>query len=294
MEKNILFVIMVLLSINIIAQEKSNKTNIVIIDDNNETVVLGVSKAKVEVNNENDTITKITLGHKRFDIIEGDDKTKVNMVHLPREKFKGHYAGVQLGFCSYFGPDFSNTMPEGGAFMEPNKGKSMAFSINFLQYNIGLQKHKKNIGLVTGMGWTVYNYRTDNQYKIMRNESGITVGEPIAEKVTKNKIVSNYINIPLLLEAQIPSSTNRSTAFISAGVYGGFKIGSHTKTVTEGNNKSKSKENINLNPIQYGAMVQLGYKFIKLYATYNFSSLYEKNKGPELYPYSIGLTLVNF
>ncbi len=280
----------------LIANHSIAQKKVIIIDDNDETTIVGIPKANVEVVYDNDTVTKITLGQRRFDFIEDHfGSTKVNMVHVPRDKFRGHWSGVQLGFCSYLGPDFSNTLPDDAAFMEPNKGKSMAFTLNFLQYDIGLQRHKKNIGLVTGLGWTVYNFRTDNQYTPVRNDDGITVGEPITDKtIQKNKITTSYFNIPLLFEAQIPSTTCRSRAFISAGVYGGFRIGSHVKTMDTDKNKSKSRDNINLNSFQYGAMVQLGYKFIKLYANYNFSTLYEKDKGPELYPYSIGLTFVNF
>ncbi|TLX76994.1 PorT family protein [Labilibacter sediminis] len=295
----LIIVCAVLIPSSLLAQEdkkeKPKTVDVIVIDEDNDRAEVGFPRAKVEVQNDNDTVAKITIGHKRWEFIEKDDKTKVRMVHVPRNEFKGHYAGVQLAFCNYLGPNYSSSLPDDADFMDINSGKSMAFSINFLQYDIGIQKRKNNLGLVTGLGWTVYNYRQDNQYRIVRNDEGITVGEPITDgEVKKSKITTSYINIPLLFEAQIPSSSRRSTAFISAGVYGGFKIGSHTKTVLYGENKKKSRDNINLNPIQYGAMVQVGFKVIKLYGTVNFSSLYEKNKGPELYPYSIGVTLMNF
>ncbi len=282
------------------AQENSTTTkekkvvDVVVIDENKEKAIVGFPRAKVEVQEHNDTVTTITLGHKRWEIIEEDNKTNIRMVHIPREKFKGHYSGVWLGFCNYTGPDFDTSIPADGDFMELNSGKSMAFTINFLQYDISLQQRKKNLGLVTGLGWTVYNYRHDNQYMIQKNSQGITYGEPATDAIDKSKIVASYLNIPLLFEAQIPSDQNRCTAFISAGVYGGFKIGSHTKVVYTDGDKNKSRDDININPFQYGAMVQVGYKIIKLYATYNFSTLYEKDKGPELYPYSVGITLANF
>ncbi len=275
--------------------KKENKAvDVIVIDENKEKAIVGFPRARVEVQEHNDTLTTITLGHKRWEIIEEDDKTNVRMVHIPREKFKGHYSGVLLGFCNYSGKDFDTSIPADGDFMELNSGKSMAFTINFLQYDIGLQQRKKNLGLVTGLGWTVYNYRQDNQFMIQKNSQGITYGEPVTDVVDKSKIVASYLNIPLLFEAQIPSDQNRCTAFISAGVFGGFKIGSHTKVVYADGDKNKSRDDININPFQYGAMVQVGYKIIKLYATYNFSTLYENDKGPELYPYSVGITLANF
>ncbi len=277
-------------------QEKESKSvDIIDIDKNREKAIVGFPGAKMEVQENNDTVAKVTIGHKRWEFIEENNKTNVRMVHIPRESFKGHWSGVYLGFCNYLGSDFTNNLADDADFMNINAGKSMAFSINFLQYDVNLQKQRNNIGLVTGLGWTVYNYRLDNQYLLQINDDGITYGEAITDKtVEKSKLVTSFINIPLLFEAQIPSSNSRSTAYISAGVYGGFRIGSHTKTVYTDGDKQKSRDNINLNPIQYGAMFQVGYKIIKLYATFNFSQLYEPNKGPELYPYSIGLSLLTF
>jgi len=286
-----------LFSISVLSQQNNNKESngIIVINESKENSVVGFKNAKVEVQNFNDTVAKITLGHKRWEFIEENNDTKVRMVNIPRNKFIGHYAGVQLGFCNYLGSNHSSVIQDDANFMNINSGKSMVFSLNFLQYNIGIQKVKHSMGLVTGLGWSVYNYRQDNQYRITTNETGVTIGETIVDgKVKKSKITVSYINIPLLFEAQIPSSSRRSTAFVSAGVYGGFKIGSHTKTVLYGGGKSKARDNINLNSIQYGAMFQVGYKIIKLYATVGFSSLYKNEMGPELYPYSIGVTLLNF
>ena len=241
----------------------------------------------MEVDEFNDTIAKITIGQRRWEFIEEGRNTKVRMVKVMRDDFKGHWAGVQLGFCNYSETD---KVP----FMDINSGKSMTVGINFLQYNVGLQQSKNNFGIVTGMGWSVYNYRFDNDYQITTNDDGITIGNPTGDNhVKKSKIVTSYLNVPLLLELQ-NSDESRHDLFISAGVYGGFRIGSHTKMIYYGDDKKKSRQDININPFQYGAMFQVGLNFIKLYGTYNFSSLFESDKGPEVTPFTVGLTLVNF
>ncbi|SMO60343.1 Outer membrane protein beta-barrel domain-containing protein [Saccharicrinis carchari] len=286
-----IFLCAFLLPIGMQAQENkkpaSKTSEVIVIDENNERVIVGFKNARVEVNERNDTVAKITIGRRKWEFIEDYGSTKVRTVRVNHEDFKGHWAGVQLGFCNYQETDHAG-------FMDLNSGKSMTVGINFLQYSIGLQKHKTNLGLVTGMGWAVYNYRFDSNYLIQKNEEGITVGVPIADRnVKKNKIVASFINVPLLLELQ-SCEAGRQDAFISAGIYGGLKLGSHTKTVYEGNDKHKSRHDINLNPFQYGLMFQMGINWIKLYGTYNLSTLYEADKGPEVTPFTVGLTLVNF
>lgn len=284
-------------------EDKSNKNsekNVVTISEDGDKTEINVSGIKLEVKNYGDTITKITIGTRRFEVIEDHDKARVRMVRIPRETFKGHWAGVDMGFNGYMNSDFSTDLDAGAGFMDLNMGKSVTLSLNFLQYNIGLQKHKNNIGMIIGAGWTFYNYRTDKPYNFIKDDlSGQTIGVPIASEynVKKNKITTSFINFPLLFEFQVPAGQVDHRLFLSAGGYCGFRLGGHTKMVYDADGsrkKDKSGKDINLNPVQYGAMVRVGYRFIKLYATYNFSTFYSDNKGPELYPYTIGLTLLSF
>ncbi|WP_439183167.1 porin family protein [Carboxylicivirga taeanensis] len=282
------------------AQESEKSKGIVSVEEKNGKSIVKAPGVKVEVDELNDTITKITIGSRRFEIIEDYNRSRIRMVRVPREKFKGHWAGCDIGFNGYFTSDFSTDLPSDALFMDLNGSKSVTFSINFLQYNIGLQRHKNNFGMVLGAGWTFYNYRTDLPYTFERDAStGRTIGVPVPEErsVEKNKITTSFINIPLLFEWQIPASEPYHRFYVSAGPYCGFKIGGHTKLVYKENGnrtKDKGRDDINLTPFQYGAMFRVGYRFINLYATYNFSTFYTDNRGPELYPFTIGLSLIQF
>ncbi len=284
------------LPVKTVAQE--NVKNLVEVNEDTEKTTVKFPGGNIEVNNYSDTITKITLGHRRFEVIENYNHTRIRMVRVPREKFKGHFAGVDLGFNGYMASGFTTSLPPEDQFMDLNFSKSMTVSLNFLQYSIPFQRNRNTIGAVIGAGWTFSNYRTDSKYIIELDDNGNTIGRPEEDRtVTKNKLSTSFINIPLLFEFQIPTNNDKQRFFISAGGYTGFLVKAHTKVVYDDSGtktKQKYKGNLNVSPVQYGAMVRLGYSWIKLYATYNFSTLYMKNKGPELYPYSIGLTLTNF
>ncbi len=305
--KKISILLVALLYIHIVtfktlAQENNKSTekvkNLVEVNEDTDRTTVNFPRGNIEVNNYSDTITKITLGHRRFEVIENYNKTRLRMVRVPREKFKGHLAGVDLGFNGYMASGFTTSLPSEDQFMDLNFSKSMSVSLNFLQYSIPFQRNRNTIGVVIGAGWTFNNYRTDSKYIIELDDNGNTIGRPEEDRtVTKNKLTTSFINIPLLFEFQIPTNNDRNRFFISAGGYTGFLVKAHTKVVYNDSGirtKQKYKGNLNVSPVQYGAMVRLGYSWIKLYATYNFSTLYMKNKGPELYPYSIGLTLINF
>jgi hypothetical protein len=282
-------------------QKKEHSRSLISVEEDYDKSVVKAPGVTVEVDNFNDTITKITVGSRRFEVINDHRRSRVRMVRVPREKFKGHWAGFDIGYNGYLDSDFSSDLPDNALFMDLNGSKAITVSINFLQYNIGLQKNKDNLGLVLGAGWTFYNYRTDKPYTFERNEeTGHTFGNPTPDErhIIKNKITTSFINIPLLLEWQIPSTEPFHRFYISAGPYCGFKTGGHTKMVYKENGKKvKDKsddDNLNIKPFQYGAMIRLGYRFINLYATYNFSTFYTKDRGPELHPFTVGVSLVQF
>ena len=90
------------------------------------------------------------------------------------------------------------------------------------------------------------------------------------------------------------NTKRRKRVYLSAGVVGDAKLGSHTKVVYRENGnrqKDKIKGDFNLRQFRYGITTRLGYKALNLFAIYYPNTLFEENKGPEIYPFTIGLSL---
>ena len=208
-----------------------------------------------------------------------------------KKKFRPHYAGIELGLANYLTPDNSLTLPIEDSYMDLNTGRSYNFGINFVDVGVGFGTDK--IGLVSGMGFEFTHYRFYGQNSIRKDPvTGITdeYVPPYAGTITKSKFTMWYLNVPLLIEFQIPAGRKRVN--LSAGVVGGLKLCSRTKMkYTEGGSKSKevSKGDYNLYPFRWGTTARVGYGFMHLYATYYPTSLFKKDMGPELYPLNVGL-----
>ncbi|PLW99671.1 MAG: hypothetical protein C0594_16815, partial [Marinilabiliales bacterium] len=175
--------------------------------------------------------------------------------------------------------------------MELNTGQSWGISINPIEQNFNI--YNEQIGLVTGLGFEFNNYKFDNNIVLVDDPAGVTYFLDTVRQFSKNKLTTIYLNIPLILEAQIPVGDDE--IHIGAGIIGGVKIGSHTKYIYENNgNKMKNKqfEDFNLNSFRYGVTARVGYKGINLFANMNLSSMFEDNKGPELFPVMIGFSVV--
>lgn len=233
----------------------------------------------------------VRMGKKEVKVIDHEGGTEIivgkNKHRKNPDKFDGHWEGLEFGFNSFAKTDYSMYNANDHDFMSLNQGKSLEFNFNFYELNIGLCKNY--VGLVSGMGLSFNNYRFDNPYTI---EKGLTRTEPVPldpNNLAKTKLAMSYLNVPLLLEFQVPVNQREGRLFISAGIIGGVKIGSHTK-VKYGNDKEKDRSGFYINSFNYAATARVGYKDISLFAKYSLTSLFEDGKGPKLTPFTIGIS----
>ena len=193
--------------------------------------------------------------------------------HLP--KFKGHWAIFEMGVNSFTNVNYSNYATKN--FMDVDHNKSMEVNINIFKISFGLQKKENNIGLVTGMGLNFNDYRFSNPYTI-KNDNGNIVPVPITDQhLTKTKLSTGYLTVPLLLEFRLP---RESGLWVSVGAIGGIKMGSHTKTIIN-DTTVKDHNDFNISPFRLGGTARIGYKGINLFGTYYFT---HKGRGIGHYP----------
>lgn len=296
------------------AYAQDPETKLKALESKDSTLAPQADTLKKHVPSKSDS-TKIRIGRKSITIIDDDDNT---VVRIPNRKyhsdwdveyhrkpsFRGHWSGVEFGINGYMDKNQSTTMKNDMWFLDLKQARSWNFNINFLQYSIGLGTDK--IGLVTGMGIEFNNYHFSNpiSLKVDKNPANPTYGMTIVDStyikgnfdVSKTKLSTTHLTIPLLLEFQIPTGDHGHRIFISGGVIGELRIGSHTKVVYDdhGKSKDKNREDFNLSTFRYSFTARVGYRGLKLFANYSPVSLFEKDKGPQVYPYSVGLILFNF
>ena len=207
-----------------------------------------------------------------------------------RRRFKGHYWGVDLGLNNYVSPDGELSLPDEYDYLSLNTGKSFEASVNVLQQNIGLGS---NVGFLTGLGLTYNNYRFDNPNIPVLDDNGNLSSVAITDPLEKNKLTTLYLTAPVLFELQF-SRRRKEAFYISAGAIGGYRLKSYTKVVSKidgERTKDKNKDSFALNDFRYGAHVRFGFKALNFYGTYYLSSMFENDKGPELYPVSFGVSI---
>jgi len=209
------------------------------------------------------------------------------------EKFKIHWAGLDIGVNGYATSNNSLSVPKGFDFLELDYGRSFSFGFNFMEKNIKL--YKNHITLVTGLGVNFHNYSFKNNTTLMSNSDSIWAVTDTVVNFQKNKLKTTIIEVPLLLGFSTNKDPKKSV-HLAAGVVFGYKLGSKTKQefkLDGEKHKPKVKGDFNIAPFSYSATVRIGYGSFSLFADYALSPLFEKDKGPELYPFTLGLTLMD-
>lgn len=307
------------LTVPVLAQDDSTVTTnagIVTVIENTDSTVVSVGPDETIVVNEKKDTTRIKIGKKGIIIIEGDKGTQVNVENIENEeanididndadddedndnnedgKFKPHWSGFEVGLNNYLNSNGSMNLDNSMNFMDLNTGRSWNYNLNFMQYGFGLGTDK--IGLVTGLGAEWNNYQFDNNNTIQKDVNGDLISKPITfPDIQKNRLQTTYLRAPLLLEFQIPAGSKR--VYLSAGPVAGVKLFSNTKIVYKENGdkqKVKDKDDYNVSPIRYGFTARAGYRGLRIFANYYMTPLFESGKNPELYPFSVGLTLLDF
>lgn len=293
---------------------------------NRENVSLNLGNGNANVNDEN---VNINVGRRGVDVKEDTTTvkwgiTEVTMVgdslsitRKPKPR-RNHWAGVDLGINGFMTSggsfDLSNpshfeqTRPEDVTqFMELDLRKSWTFSINFMEFYIPIKGH--HFGLVTGMGTEWNNYELKHNVRLTP-KGGEYVFDEVNEfnddytwgvvdtnfNLTKNRFKTWFVNAPLLLEVN-PGKNRNKTFHLSAGAIFGLNLQTKMKYKFNDNGddqKVKDKDSFNTNPFRVSLTARAGIGWFNVFATYSLTPLFESGNGPELYPFTVGVTLLGF
>lgn len=319
--KSFLAGILIMSSVGLMAQNQENdlrnlEKGDTIKNSQSDTSTVIIKNATIHetiVNKNGDTIkTKadtaiIRLGKKKIVFVESEDKTTIEFPddkdynyhyeYNEKKRFKGHWSGIEIGINGFMDKNQSMNLKNELAWLDLKQARSWNFNINFMQYSIGLGTDK--VGLLTGMGFEFNNYHFSNPISLTMVDGITTIDSSYIKadyKVEKTKLSTTSLTLPLLLEFQIPTGEKGHRIYMSAGVIGGLRLGSHTKVVYDDGDKRKDKNkgDFNIATFRYGFTARMGYRAIRLYANYYPVQLFEKDKGPEVYPFSVGLVLIPF
>lgn len=256
-------------------------------------------------------LIRIIMENRDFDSSRVDVEAKLRDARRERRNVFTYWSGVELGLNNWMTPAGSFKLPKEDEWMELETGRSRFFAINFMEQKIEFGSH--HAGLITGLGLEYTSYHLANNVLLVADgDSTYGVSEGIPE-YSKNKIRQTGLRVPLMFEfntknAPLPTeemirsgksmSYNRKGNFhMAVGVVGSWYFDTMYKQKYRANGedvKDRTKSSLNLLPYRVAGRVQLGYGGLNLFAEYSLTELFENNKGPELVPVNVGITLIGF
>lgn len=180
----------------------------------------------------------------------------------------------------------------------PEGMKSMPVSVGAEAYFMSpLIGKKSSLSLALGLGIGVNNFHNNC---IPFDSLEVTYFEQIPGEYEyiKNKITTAYIDIPIEIRFRTKPNLKNRNFKVAVGGKAGYLISSYLKYKGEdfrsaGSNKIVKFKEYNLDNIltyRYGTFLRLGYGKMNLIINYTLSSLFEKDKGPDLIPVSFGFS----
>lgn len=156
--------------------------------------------------------------------------------------------------------------------------------------------------LAAGIGISTHNLYSDNYIDNVKADSIFFTKIPDEIKYKKSKLSLAYIDVPL--ELRIMTDKYFRMAF---GFKFGFNVNAHTKykgnrmiidegeLTTDGVNvKEKEKDVKQIETWRYGPTFRIGYKWFNATLYYQLSSVFKVDKGPQIFPISVGIAVIPF
>ena len=204
-----------------------------------------------------------------------------------------------LGFAGY--NDKTNyASAEAQAFVKPTgivpaskgdfalKGSRISnFNLWFFMQRVSIIESVLNLKYGLGIESNNYFFKSDITYV-----DGVSPYAVIgsANTLTKNKLVANYLTVPLMLNINTNPMKGRRGFQFSAGVSGGYLHSSRQKQKGSAG-MVKNKTDFNLERLKLSYIAELGLGPVKLYGSLATKGMHQY--GVDQHPYTLGLRFSN-
>jgi len=114
-----------------------------------------------------------------------------------------------------------------------------------------------------------------------------------SENYSKNKITTVYFDVPI--EFRFRAVRDKRGRYFRT--YLGAKVGynvSNWNLYVDNDSKYKRYRTPGMNDWRYGVYVRIGWNWVSIFGQYSLSPLFEDGHAIEVYPYSVGISLMAF
>ena len=225
--------------------------------------------------------------------VDADKRTFLDALpFIPKKKrrneYEPHVSGLYLGF-SRMADHFLGFGASPKAHLDLSESWEFGFNLLCTYHNF---KKNPHWGVNAGISWGYRSFSIDGDYALLRQD-GVSIfqpggsDDPDAPYYCNSRMRYFFFRVPVQLEWQ--QRWYRHLAFFNFGPE--FEIRHSVKSFShvDGGKKQTVGKGMYIRPIGVNLLVQAGYGNLGLYLRYSMNRMFQKDKGPEVMPYSFGL-----
>lgn len=199
---------------------------------------------------------------------------------------------TDIGVSSYlFDGDFD--VPAEYDYLEQRLIKSTNVNIALFRHRLSVAKGA--VGFEYGVTFSSNKYYFESDFRLV--EDAATFFDALEfsdENYKKNRLMANYITVPLTLSFHTnPNKLSKSFNF-AAGGFGGFLLSSNHKIKGGDVQKIKIKDDFSLKKFVAGVEARIGYGTVNFYAQYFLNEMFQENEGPVMNQFNVGITILPY
>lgn len=221
---------------------------------------------------------------------EPDKRTFLDALpFIPTKKkdnaYEPHNSGLFIGY-SRMGSDFLSFDNNGTANLNLSRSWEFGFNIISLAHNFRKNPHW---GLNFGVNWGYRSFSFNGNRALLKTDKQAYFAESNeGNSYSNSRLRHFFFRIPITMEWQ-QKLGREDKLFFNIGPEFEIRHGVKSFTHINGGGKQRVGKDMYVRPVSVNLLVQAGYGDFGLYLRYSTTSLFQKDKGPEMSPYSFGI-----
>lgn len=220
--------------------------------------------------------------------VDADKRTFLDALpFIPKKRkynsYDPHCSGIYIGY-NWMSDDFFSFDTSNKIGLDSSKSWEFGFNLLSGYHNFRGNPHW---GINFGLGWGYRSFSIDGNHALLKGdgESIFATGDETTV-YDKSRLRHFFLRIPVLLEWQQRSD---SKFFFNVGPEFEIRHGVKSFSHINGGKKQTVGKGMYVRPVGINLLAQAGYADFGIYLRYSTYSLFQKEKGPEVSPFSFGL-----
>lgn len=204
----------------------------------------------------------------------------------PKQKkyryFYSNLASLELGVARFASNPLSADISDSASYLDLNRGIQLGLCIDAA--GVPIISRRLGIGVGLGVKCDIYSFSTKN-LALAKADGRLIHYADTSKPYNKSKLTNTYLTVPVVLEF------HNKGLYVMAGVEGNLLVWSNTKMKTSSGDKDRVHSDLCQNMFSYNLLAKIGVDCIGAFVRASMSPMFAKDKGPEIYPYSAGISL---